>query len=747
MWSCRDIDKALQEDWSALKLDLHHGLTAHDGSIFGLDVCLYDVHSANATIMLATCSDDRKVKIWAVPFQAARASVVTTDGRPMPINSSHDDVPYNIATMWGHASRIWHVSFFAGHESAGTALRLMSVGEDATARTWTFRINLPKSDSILESSRSYALHAGKNIWSFSQAHSPTSARAVVTGGADGAIKYLELPQSPNPDPEATKVTRVAILTPSTRYLFRSYAFIRSNTIIAITADGIVVVGVLTMPQLHANEALCQDDVSWEHVATYDSLKSYSVLAAIPTAGIALFGDSIGNVYCYHDYSRVVTPIYKVSGKIAKLFGSVVTQPRAAFTPAIKQSAASVLNDESVLHFIIGIALVGTDFMQILHFRDLKDQTPTLTGSRQIRLGDQRLMPTSMLHILLPSGAELLAIGHREGDILQVNFSDSETASHQLLANVHSGSITSMHWFWDYSSSDTKGYLLSAARDSSYCIQQCTLANAVTFSVVHRAVLPFGPHIEGIHIRETDQHLILWGFKSTNFILFDATVQMELMSVDCGGAHRVWAFNIGNLDASRRQAQKVATFIWSKASQMQLVSQSRSVHQVLKTGGHGREIKGSAATSLQDLNGAISLLATGAEDTDIRLFEVLNPSGDEISMECITTLYGHNTGLQQLRFSPDGKRLFSCGGCEELLVWRIHRIPFIKVGVRRESQMPLISETSDLRIMSFEIRQLAGTASETDEEPEASRYVVALALSNSVIRVILSTDAIGARSSC
>jgi len=354
----------------------------------------------------------------------------------------------------------------------------------------------------------------------------------------------------------------------------------------------------------------------------------------------------------------------------------------------------------------------------------------------------------MLHIRLPTGLELLAIGNREGNTLLVTLSDSNTALRQILADVHEGSVTSMQWIPDYSSSGTDGYLLSVARDASYCIQQCNLVNAITMSVVHRAVLPFGPNIEGIHIREPDQHLIFWGFKSKNFIVFDATAQRELMSVDCGGAHRVWAFNVGHLDVSREQTDRAATFIWSKASQMQLISQSRPIHQEIKQGGHGRELKASAATSLQGQNGTISLLATGAEDTDIRLYEVLQPCENGIKLDCITTLYGHNTGLQQLQFSPDGKRLFSCGGCEEFLVWRIQQIPFIKVGIRRESTMPLVNQTSDLRIMSFEVRQSKNpTISEPHKEPEFSQYVIAMALSNSVIRVILSTAAIAHEGLC
>ena len=325
MWSCKHIHRALQEDWSALELDLHHSHTAHDGSIFGLDVCLYNVHSANATILLATCSDDRKVKIWAVPFDPSGASLPTIDVRATYIGNTHDEVPCNIATIWGHASRIWHVSFLARHESEGAALQLMSVGEDATARTWTLHINLLTSKASLEGDSVYTLHAGKNIWSCGQGRSLAGARAILTGGADGAIKYLELPQSSHLNVKATKVTVDTGATPSTRRLFKCYAFVRYNTIIAITGEGEVVVGVLTELQLHANEALCQNDVLWEYIASYDTLKSYSILTTISTSGIALFGDSTGNIYCYNDYSRVVTPMCKVSGKIAKLFASAILE--------------------------------------------------------------------------------------------------------------------------------------------------------------------------------------------------------------------------------------------------------------------------------------------------------------------------------------------------------------------------------------------------------------------------------------
>jgi len=92
--------------------------------------------------------------------------------------------------------------------------------------------------------------------------------------------------------------------------------------------------------------------------------------------------------------------------------------------------------------------------------------------------------------------------------------------------------------------------------------------------------------------------------------------------------------------------------------MHICSQNGANHAVIRSGGHGREIK-AVAVSPQGGSRSRQLIATGAEDTDIKIFQYA-----EKDFACRRTIRKHTTGIQHLQWSHDGEYLFSSGGCEE-----------------------------------------------------------------------------------
>lgn len=155
-------------------------------------------------------------------------------------------------------------------------------------------------------------------------------------------------------------------------------------------------------------------------------------------------------------------------------------------------------------------------------------------------------------------------------------------------------------------------------------------------------------------------------------------------------------------------------MWTRAASLHIRSQTGPNHNVIRSGGHGREIKAVAVS--QGAHG--QLIATGAEDTDIKIFQYA--AGE---LYCQRTLRKHTTGIQHLQWSDDGKYLFSSGGCEEFYIWRINRLPSaFGVGVVCEFTYTPESEHADLRIMSFDVHKCG---------PE---YDIAMVFSDSSIKV-------------
>jgi len=279
------------------------------------------------------------------------------------------------------------------------------------------------------------------------------------------------------------------------------------------------------------------------------------------------------------------------------------------------------------------------------------------------------------------GKDYAVVGSRDG-FLSV-FDVSQSPGHPIRRCAQHGeahgkeTVTDVHALQGH---DGRYYIHSTGRDGTHVV--CRFYKLYT-EKVHQLALPFGPNIEGLSL-SADYHLRVWGFRSTQFVVYDATESREIMTVDCGGAHRNWAY---------QPHPGGGTFVWTKASKLYRQTQTELPYQLIGSGGHGREI--TAAVTYPAPGSQI--IATGAEDTNIKLF--LTPSDDVFNFRCVQTLRKHNTGIQHLMFTPDGL-LFSSGGFEEFFVWRIRpQMPGVDLGVVCESTHPRAG-TSDLRIMGF-----------------------------------------------
>lgn len=647
------------QDSTSSSCQTHFTFSAHEGSVFGVQISAPDMLDG-CQRLLASCSDDRTVKVWDVSDLTVQSPTLIEIQRDTGFGSkeeSNAQAPPLLAKAMGHISRIWSVRFVSKN---GGDLGVVSFGEDATRISWDLqrRVEVAGAQTYaLEQAHTDSLHSGKNIWATAM-----DGDNCATGGADGSIAIM---------PAQAKVPAIfSFDKANSRYspegerstkkdIFTSYAFVGADTLVATTANGRIVTATL----------LPDGTSDVQSHGDYDSIRSFSmVTGTVDHVFIAGIG---GSVYMWAAHTKSVTPLATVSGKTAGLFISKTMG-------ALEEKASGVPT--------LLTTSVGSSTAELYAVRVEEDQHNH--GCRHWTLDLGTLVVTSF--VLMKLGNIVYAmLGARNGALavyeIPIDSAEAALSAAQTIDDVHGkDAITCLHWRPTTDNDKVAGYMFSTGRDGRFAIHQITGHDGPpVFSLVHQLELPFGPNIEGLSFLPSDQ-LRVWGFKSKHFVVHDIISQQDVMTVECGGAHRNWAFE---------PSENGGTLVWTKASQVFRTTQTVLPHHSINSGGHGREIKALAVS-----DGKVQLIATGAEDTDIKIFTYDSAH----KLRCLQTLRKHVAGIQHLEFSSDGSYLFSSGGFEEFFVWRItHNLPIVSVGVVCESKHPN-SGTSDLRIMGFSV---------------------------------------------
>ncbi|SMR51879.1 unnamed protein product [Zymoseptoria tritici ST99CH_3D1] len=696
VWSCN-----LTEDGGILsvKHGTHYTFSAHDGSVFGVQISSKAVASTFEGRMhvLASCSDDRTIRLWDISDLSPNSSTLAEGQRETGFGSHRDGdehAPQCLAKAMGHGSRIWTARFLLDETNKRSApagideLSIVSFGEDASCIFWTpepTRPSIEQHPYVLRQTHMQKSHTGKNIWSVTI----DPSLRIATGGADGSIAIRSWPKLRRAD-RPSEVDRKLLLCGQESDSFRTFAFLSHNSILATTDSG-----RLVTLQSHGGVQLDSKEVS----STIDGLRGYSTMASVPGYGFA--AGNQGDVYSYVHRTGRITKILSTGRKIASLFADSEHAEHLDQSPEWIGLLVTQVNSDSALlcTLLSNSVAVVTD-----------DQSDTVT--RQIELAlPENFVVTSYARTTLGL-ASVVVLGSRNGSIAMFDVSSTTGAvpiTHtSLLTSVHGKeAVTSLKFAG--SSVNSRHVLFSTGRDGTYAAHafQSPVEKLQT-QLVHQLSLPFGPNIEGIG-HSPAGHIWLWGFRSKQFVVFDITSQQEVMTVECGGAHRTWAF---------QPLENGGTFFWIKASKLYWKSQIELPFQTLNAGGHGREIKAVAVSRASQ-----QLIATGAEDTNIKLSTYNKRQG----FQTLHTLQKHNTGIQHLQWSPDGLHLFSSGGFEEFYVWKIALgVPELGIGVVCQSAHPN-SGRSDLRITHFSAHPT------TDTPVESPTFHITMTYSDSMLR--------------
>ncbi|KAM5456783.1 WD repeat-containing protein 6 [Microsporum audouinii] len=745
VWSCHltpNSDPCQRVDDS---INIHRFFTGHEGSIFGVDISPdIPLNSGKATKkFVASCSDDRTIRIWDISSCASELAsgsrsstmenytnsrgtgfhITTTDDTAMGQESC-------LAKEYGHEARIWGIRFLDFEISdQHITLSLISRSEDCTCLVWNLKIKyelidgeyiLQKSETTLKIMSSYAYHVGKNIWSMEVVDKKDSF-GVYTGGADSNITSFLVPRITgeyNPGRKTEVYTPESIFEEFLRLnksqvagaanakqlknggKINLFGLVSKDCFIASFAEGSVLLGQIST--LKQGDMSSQDNplLQWSTVPTIEGIGSYGAISGIPEREIGLIGTSAGQILWYNHQRRTIENLADIGRSVSDIF--IIQAPKCY----------DGVNNSPIAFITSSRAFSHADLFIVESI-----SSPKILARQQLALPEDFVVSSALS---IPS-MSLLVLGARWGNIVVFNF-DSETRVATMedplsVFRAHKkDAVTSISYLnEDINSSFVD--IITTGRDGTYCIHRIDRAGLhLTINTLHRTNPPFGPYIEGSRLDPQTGDLIVWGFRSTYFVLWNETTQTEILSVECGGAHRRWVYHFGSMGH---------VLLWIKASTFNVMTEQFQCHRRVRQGGHGREIKAMSMSRIDGPQKPLTVLATGAEDTEIRFF-TLHEGKQHI--RSIRAIKKHSAGLQHLQWSTSGNFLFSSAGREEFYVWRIRWIPGFGISVLNEGEAPKTRETSDLRTTHFDVVSVGadGTGCES--------FLIAMAYSNSTTKV-------------
>ncbi|KAL7939637.1 hypothetical protein V8C35DRAFT_275443 [Trichoderma chlorosporum] len=714
VWKCR-----LAEGSSGITETLFN-FEGHEGSIFGVDIRTVTLSDGSTARIVASCSDDRTIRIWDITEREkgnahARSpqatQVIDTGFGGKDINddnstqdSSKGSAP--VAAAMGHASRIWGVKF--GASCGENALSIYSFGEDATAQRW--RLQLSHATSAVEAdtsarplagklshSKTFSLHTGKHLWSRATLLED-KAVLVATGGADSQICLIEEPTLLNErlgslggamNLDAEDILKAPptslISTKLAKEIISRYDFLSHDHILVTTSLGRLVLG-------HLKEAHIEP--GWEEIEVAEELRGemklcYVVKSIATTA--ALLGTTSGNIYYFNLSSRETKHIASMPGKIIEM---------KCLSDKSRDELDTPLTE--LLVFLHGSA--------VSHYLAIDVSRGDVRSQGQAKGLDPRFVPTAAGKV-----NDLLMIGSRHGwlsildrkqdgsyyPILDIATRSRDTITAILPLPAKSGS------------QQVSRYILVTSRDGKYRIYEIDRQpGSILLHLRHETSPPFGPLIAGAWFTQDKvPELVLYGFRSKDFVIWNETRREELATIECGGAHRTFQLTYSEAIPGRYR------FAFTKTSKLSISSSGCMAHEWVKAGIHGREIRSLSS------NGRF--IATGAEDTTIRIWEYQPATkGAQAELRCVAAMKTHITGLQKLVWLGEDY-LFSSAGNEEFFVWRVQNLEsdYKGLAVVCEGVFADKSADADLRIMDFDVCR----------SDDGCGIVVTMGFSNSVLR--------------
>ncbi|TGZ83673.1 WD40 repeat-like protein [Ascodesmis nigricans] len=678
-------------------------LRGHEGSVFSV---------RKYGTLVVSCSDDRSVRLWDLdqaPEELGQA--VNTGMGSKETNVRKKSGNGCVAIGWGHQARPWKVACLPSERL--NELTLVTVSEDLTARFWLVpKWTQQQSEAVsMQNFKTYTMHAGKNVWSFDI---DASENLMVTGGNDGRVCLLNYSDDGEEKRTFNLETTLASLADDDFRNFgtvetkakgkrsdnwRNYAFVDAHRFIATTEQGNILLHNLTTS-------------NWKFIGRWEGLRNWGHSAAWEAQGLVALGDSNG-------YLRILDVNHNRSWSWEADSGR--RKVDGVFVCPVDDTEGSPVGDSLSQIFRVLTSSLGPKTLMFHSFSlPLPDTSEEPICQRiQLEAPSPKCIVTAVAYH--PQSRKVF-VGTRTGDLAIYTLPTEDTSS-SLAPTIYKRALSASDSYAITAISPTSTTVTTTTRSGIYSIHSLPDLRPLHTN----KPTPSISQIEGLTLSGTSQSI--YGFRALNFVTHALSLNLDTLTIPCGGAHRSWSFHPASSSLLWTQSSDLHYFTRNIGGLTNPTSSSSPPIQVLLPGLHGREIKTAA------YNPHHRVLATGAEDTTIRLSFPTFASAPETKLRTSGLLPAvnglvkqHSTGLMGLVWSPDGSRLISVGGMEEIYVWRV-TVDHGKtdVGVVREAELVPEGER-EVRIMAVDVVEIE----------EDGALVMAVGTSDGVVKLVRYT---------
>ncbi|GMG24572.1 unnamed protein product [Ambrosiozyma monospora] len=475
-----------------------------------------------------------------------------------------------VANGWGHGARIWFLDFYGFTKDGG--FHVFSASEDCTTRIWRFDVG----NENLNQLSIMNCHTGRNIWSGCV---NDELKLGFTGGADGKLKVYDLNEQGrqgylNEKWSLKQIGEAADVAFAKDEIIKEY-FDLGNGFVGISSLGKVLV--------------CQKFVQWKFLFEDSRYTTFSLVRGFENQRIAAISNKEGNITLLK-FDADCNLVHKNELKVDSL-----SRVNNLITLYNEGRYFFILESPNPNDFLL-LKEIDNNLTVINEFKFVKPKEKVVIASFNIN-----------------SKLENIIIGCRFGIVLMYDLSghDNTAAIEPSLCHkkyIKGDTITSIKTL----SKKDQTYLLTMKDSGYYVIQISSLPDLI---VLEDNKIQKGFVDGGFYSPDAD--LILYGFKSDYFFIWNETQQFEIMRKICGGPHRQWSL-AHHYEGSNLRYR----FIFTRSSDIELVQNGKFSHpDVLATGLHGREIRDMSVVATK--NPTKKLLITGSEDTTIKVSTLTN----------------------------------------------------------------------------------------------------------------------------
>ncbi|CAG8549444.1 9494_t:CDS:10 [Gigaspora margarita] len=721
-------------------------LIGHEGSVFG-------VRFNDDGKVIASVSDDRTIRVWKI-----------TDDNPKPL------------ILYGHMARVWDCLILNDH--------LISISEDSTCRVWHNRISRNMNDDDISDVDCLACwegHVGKNIWSLAINPSKT---IVATGGGDSGIRLWSLSSVTNnkidSEKDLVKITLPSVDTyiqlnessqiplPSREHV-RNFVLVDYCTIVIATNFG-----CLLKHNYITNE--------WTSLNNSTNLQNYTMMKASKCGRIVCCGSIDGNIYVISvnkEFKTIKKKLHEF--KVFEIFFEESSDPDIIYV-----ISHAVHNDIYILKLELNCKINNVPKFEIYHkllvpqnflLMSLAFCPPhnlLVCGSRESGLIIFNMTHNTIDRKLDKSTIELSPViylkdTHRKQAVTSValKFNSSESNNGDDLLNIYTSGrdggyvkyrLRCLPTSGIYNNSEDGSKIIESCHNGDYLLEKSVDDESLSINTNLDLISGYDLILEEIYrakitkgwiekVMFVDDELILLGFYKKRFFVYNDTKKFEMLSIACGGAHRVWHFKAQDKrmnKASFMFIRKENVFIYSRET---TISNDGFNEYKLQENFHGKECRNVRFLSYSPkvphnyrlFKSDPIIFATGAEDSLLRLFQYI-PDEKENRLFSLCSIKKHSSVIKNIEWSFGNELLlFSCGASEELTCWKVEidvshnqkktstQTPFVNINCLEWASCPVVSEILETRIMDTSVCSIS-----TNNE----YHIIAAVYSDSILRVWL-----------